>query len=167
MAIGLSEAAAATGVNRSTIYRAWKAGRLSATRTDTGQIEVEPAELFRVFPPIAAQQGAQDAAPYGATEIGSHDNALQDNALERDVQQLRDALAAMREERDATRIDRDAWRDLARKEGDERRELAQRLALTAPIAAPRPIATQEAAATPAEPGARRSWVRWWFGWKAA
>ncbi len=39
MAIGLSEAAAATGVNRSTIYRAWKAGRLSATRTNTGQIE--------------------------------------------------------------------------------------------------------------------------------
>jgi predicted site-specific integrase-resolvase len=46
MAIGLSEAAAATGVNRSTIYRAWMAGRLSATRTETGQIEVEPAELF-------------------------------------------------------------------------------------------------------------------------
>ena len=35
MAIGLSEAAAATGVNRSTIYRAWKAGRISATRTDS------------------------------------------------------------------------------------------------------------------------------------
>ena len=30
MALGLSEAAAATGVTRSTIYRAWKAGRLSA-----------------------------------------------------------------------------------------------------------------------------------------
>jgi excisionase family DNA binding protein len=62
MAIGLSEAAAATGVNRSTIYRAWKAGRLSATRTDTGQIEVEPAELFRVFPPIASQQSARCGA---------------------------------------------------------------------------------------------------------
>ena len=163
MAIGLSEAAAATGVNRSTIYRAFKAGRLSANRTDTGQIEVEPAELFRVFPPIAAQQGAQDAAPYRATESGSHDNALQDNALERDVQQLRDALAAMREDRDATRIDRDAWRDLARKEGDERRELAQRLALTAPIAAPGPVVTP----APAQPEPRRSWARWWFGWKAA
>jgi predicted site-specific integrase-resolvase len=32
MPIGLSEAAAANGVNRSTIYRAWKAGRLSAPR---------------------------------------------------------------------------------------------------------------------------------------
>ncbi len=65
MAIGLSEAAAATGVNRSTVYRAWKAGRLSATRTDTGQIEVDPAELFRVFPPIASQQSAHDAMHHG------------------------------------------------------------------------------------------------------
>ena len=92
MAIGLSEAAAATGVNRSTIYRAWKAGRLSATRTETGQIEVEPAELFRVFPPIAPQRGAHDAAPYGATDDGGTDNTLHDSALEREVQQLRDAL---------------------------------------------------------------------------
>jgi excisionase family DNA binding protein len=43
MAISLAEAATATGVNRSTIYRAWKAGRISASKTDTGQIEVDPA----------------------------------------------------------------------------------------------------------------------------
>jgi hypothetical protein len=67
------------------------------------------------------------------------------------VQQLRDALAAMREDRDATRVDRDAWRDLARKEGDERRELAQRLALAAPIAAP--------ASTPASDQRRPWWKR--------
>ena len=69
MAMGLSEAASATGVNRSTIYRAWKAGRVSATRTETGQIEIEPAELFRVFPPLAQQQGAQ---------AGTHPHALAD-----------------------------------------------------------------------------------------
>jgi hypothetical protein len=154
MAIGLSEAAAATGVNRSTIYRAWKAGRLSATRTDAGQIEVDPAELFRVFPPIAQQQGAHDAAHHGATDDASHYSALHDRVLEQDLQQLRDALAAMREDRDATRVDRDAWRDLARKEGDERRELAQRLALAAPI----PIPAPTSAATPEPP--RRSWAFW-------
>jgi hypothetical protein len=154
MAIGLSEAAAATGVNRSTIYRAFKAGRLSATRTDTGQIEVEPAELFRVFPPIASQQGAHDAAPYGATDESTH-KAFQDSALEHELQQLRDALAAMREDRDATRFDRDAWRDLARKEGDERRELAQRLALAAPTAAPGPVAPPEAPLTKGVPHPRR------------
>ena len=153
MAMGLSEAAAATGVNRSTIYRAWKAGRLSATKTEAGQIEIEPAELFRVFPPIAAQQGVPDAAHHGATEAEGDNIALHDSALEREVQQLRDALAAMREDRDATRIDRDAWRDLARKEGDERRELTQRLALAAPIATPAP-----APFAPDPP--RRSWAFW-------
>jgi hypothetical protein len=60
MAMSLAEAAAATGVNRSTLFRAYKSGRLSAGRADTGQIEVDPAELFRVFPPVAPQQGAQD-----------------------------------------------------------------------------------------------------------
>ena len=37
MAMGLSEAASATGVNRSTLFRAYKSGRMSATRTDTGR----------------------------------------------------------------------------------------------------------------------------------
>src|SRR5260370_25660691 len=48
--IGLSEAAAATGVNRSTIYRALKAGRLSANRADTGQIEVDPPFMGPAYP---------------------------------------------------------------------------------------------------------------------
>lgn len=158
MAIGLSEAAAATGVNRSTIYRAWKAGRVSATRTDAGQIEIEPAELFRVFPPIAAQQGAHETAHHGATAGDRVDNAWYDNALELEVQQLRDALAAMREDRDAARVDRDAWRDLARKEGDERRELAQRPALAAPIAASGPTLAS-VPETPTAPDQRRPWWR--------
>ena len=128
MAIGLSEAAAATGVNRSTIYRAWKAGKVSATRTDTGQIEIEPAELFRVFPPIASQRGAHQASHHDAQVDATDNNTLQTNALEREVKLLREMLDAMRE-------DRDAWRDQAGKEREERRELAQRLALASPIAA--------------------------------
>jgi hypothetical protein len=128
MAIGLSEAAAATGENRSTIYRAWKSGRVSATRTETGQIEIEPAELFRVFPPLAGQQGAQETTHPHAQADAMGDNALHE-ALAREVQLLREMLDAMRE-------DRDAWREQARKEGDERRDLAQRLALAAPIAMP-------------------------------
>jgi hypothetical protein len=157
MAIGLSEAAAATGVNRSTIYRAWKAGRVSATRTDTGQIEIEPAELFRVFPPNAPQQGAHEEAHHGAQANATGDKALRDKALEREVQLLREMLDAMRE-------DRDAWRDQAGKEREERRELAQWLALAAPIAAPAPAPSEAASTSPtpmltpassAEP--RRSW----------
>jgi len=123
MAIGLAEAASATGVNRSTIWRAWKAGRISATRADTGQIEVDPAELFRVFPPVAARQGANNAAHHDAQAEATGKNALRDSALEVEVRMLREMLASLRD-------DRDHWRDPAGKEREER----QRLALAAPIA---------------------------------
>ena len=103
MAMGLSEAAAATGVNRSTIYRAWKSGRMSATRTDTGQIEVDAAELFRVFPPVAAQETERSASPYGAQATATDNNALRARALEVEVKLLREMLDAMREDRNALR----------------------------------------------------------------
>ena len=95
-------------MNRSTIYRAWKSGRLSATRTDTGQIEVDPAELFRVFPPVASQQDAHDAVPHGAQASATDNNAMRVNALEAEVKLLREMLDAMRE-------DRNAWREQAGK----------------------------------------------------
>ena len=108
MAMSLAEAAAATGVNRSTLFRAYKSGRMSATRTDTGQIEVDPAELFRVFPPIASQQGAQEAMHHGAQPAVADGNALHVSALEVEVKLLREML-------DAMRGDRDAWREQAGK----------------------------------------------------
>src|SRR4051812_29481454 len=48
--IGLSEAAKLTGTARSTLYRAIKAGRLSATTDPNGAVRIDPAELERVFP---------------------------------------------------------------------------------------------------------------------
>jgi hypothetical protein len=109
MAMTLSEAAAATGVNRSTLFRAYKSGRMSATRTETGQIEVDPAELFRVFPPVAAQEAQFDAAPYGAqasATSATDENALRASVLEVEVKLLREML-------DAMRCDRDNWHEMA------------------------------------------------------
>jgi hypothetical protein len=108
MAMSLAEAAAATGVNRSTLFRAYKSGRISATRTDTGQIEVDPAELFRVFPPVAAQEAEHSATHQHAQADDAHNNALRTNALEVEVKLLREMLDAMRD-------DRDAWREQAGK----------------------------------------------------
>ena len=59
MKYSLSEAARATGKNKTTIQRAIKNGRISATKGNSGSYEIEPSELHRVFPPIAAQRDAQ------------------------------------------------------------------------------------------------------------
>jgi hypothetical protein len=74
---------------------------MGATRLDTGQIEVDPVELFRVFPPIAAQEAQSGAVHHD----GADDNVLHVSALETEVRLLREMLDAMSE-------DRNAWREL-------------------------------------------------------
>lgn len=59
MKYSLSEAAKATGKNKTTIQRAIKNGKISAAKGDSGSYEIEPSELHRVFPPVTAQRDAQ------------------------------------------------------------------------------------------------------------
>jgi hypothetical protein len=85
MPLTLAEAAQATGLNRSTILRGIKAGKISGLRDDNGAWAVEPVELHRVFPPASA---TLKAAPQDA----------QTDAM---VADLRAQLADMRSQRDA------------------------------------------------------------------
>ena len=55
MSWSVSRAARETGLSKSTISRAIKSGRISATRQHDGSYLIEPAELFRVYPHNAAQ----------------------------------------------------------------------------------------------------------------
>ena len=50
--LGISAAARAAGVNRSTLQRAIKTGRLSATIDAAGERGIDLAELLRVFGPL-------------------------------------------------------------------------------------------------------------------
>lgn len=59
MKYSLSEAAKATGKNKTTIQRAIKNGKISAAKGDSGSYEIDPSELHRVFPPAATQSDAQ------------------------------------------------------------------------------------------------------------
>ena len=85
MPLTLAEAAQATGLNRSTVLRAIKSGRISGARDEAGAWVVEPVELHRVFPPASA------------TPERVHQDA-QTDAL---VADLRAQLADMRSQRDA------------------------------------------------------------------
>jgi hypothetical protein len=57
----LGTASQATGYAESTILRAIKAGRISATRDDLAQRSIEPVELFRRFQPLALPATAATA----------------------------------------------------------------------------------------------------------
>jgi excisionase family DNA binding protein len=85
MPLTLAEAAQATGLNRSTILRAIKSGRISGARDESGAWAVEPVELHRVFPAASAKP-----------ELVRQD--AQTDAL---VMDLRAQLADMRAQRDA------------------------------------------------------------------
>ena len=91
MSFDISSAAAATGVAKSSVLRAIKAGRISAQRDDNGRWHVEPVELFKIFPPLPPMQPAthQHGAPDRVTQL-----------LEAQLAELKNALADMRQDRD-------------------------------------------------------------------
>jgi hypothetical protein len=83
--LSLQQAANQSGVAKSTIFRAIKSGKLSATRNDDGTFAIDPAELFRVFAPVPAQQSEPVAAQQSETALVAQ--------LEREIAVLRDLLA--------------------------------------------------------------------------
>ena len=103
--LSLSEAAIAAGIAKSTIWRAVKSGRISATRTVTGTYQVDPAELFRVFPAMPKIVEMKQPAP--AMETGLVP------ALEAQINALKEVSSLLKEQLEDTRKDRDAWRTQA------------------------------------------------------
>lgn len=99
--LSLSQAAKLTGKSKSTINRAIKSGRLSATRHEDGTYSIDPAELARAFdvePPEGAKR--RDEEP-DRTRL-----------LER-IAALEAMLSREREISDDLKEDRDRWRQQA------------------------------------------------------
>jgi hypothetical protein len=115
----LGTAATAAGLSKSTIHRAIKAGRISATKNDTGDWSIDPAELHRVFPPVTDEPVPleRDATPKLEAMVAK---------LEAEITALKGVSDLLRSQLVDVRTDRDAWR-----------EQAARLALPAPEVEPR------------------------------
>lgn len=99
--LSLSQAAKLTGKSKSTINRAIKAGKLSATRHDDGSYSIDPAELSRAFivePPDSSKRS--DAEPDGTRFLERIE------ALEAMLNREREISADLKE-------DRDRWRQQA------------------------------------------------------
>lgn len=88
--LSLSQAAKAAGRSKSTIGRAIKSGRLSATRNDDDTFSIDPSELFRAFP-----QGGPGTAGDGANETmrTPHFGTAGTGAEPDEIKALRDELA--------------------------------------------------------------------------
>lgn len=107
MKYSLSEAAKATGKNKTTIQRAIKNGKISAAKGDSGSYEIDPSELHRVFPPAAAQRDAQHPQSNGAQQ----DNVAFTNSGLARVLELEKELAVARERASGLEAQKDQMAD--------------------------------------------------------
>lgn len=108
------QAAKAAGISKATITRALKSGKISGLKDDSGTWTIDPAELHRVFPPVAYETPETRIMKRSAIPEETGETA----ALERENQMLREALADARQERDR-------WH-----------QIAERLSIAPPAPAP-------------------------------
>lgn len=109
MGLSLRNAAKEAGVSKSTILRAIQGGRLSAARTPDGGYDIDPAELFRVYPPNSAERPSTDAPGQDTPAAAPAATA----ALEAQLEGLREILRRADATADELRQDRDKWRQMA------------------------------------------------------
>jgi excisionase family DNA binding protein len=108
----LGQAAKLTGLGKTTLTRAIKAGRLSANRRDDGSYEIDPSELSRVYSirsetPETVSQSSLAVHHVTATETPRDpDVTARLAALEEQVKGLKDLLEEVRQSRDE-------WKDQA------------------------------------------------------
>ena len=122
----LGQAARLTGTSKTTLTRAIRAGRLSATRRDDGGYRIDPAELARVYdvtpvtPVTPATVTATSDAVHRATPTSDPgatpcdpELAIRLAALDAEIKGLRELLAEVKANRDEMRAERDDWRGRA------------------------------------------------------
>jgi len=131
---GLRQAAIQAGTSKSTILRAIQSGRLSAVRTDDGGYAIDPAELFRVYPPkpstgadqCSESPEGQDTPP--AETVDAIELRIRNAQLEAEIKALRTILDA---EKERTERERQRSEEI-KAERDKWCAQAERLALAGP-----------------------------------
>lgn len=110
MVYTLGEAAKATGKSKTTISKAIKNGKISASKLDNGQYQIDPAELHRVYPltVISNSQNGRLDTPKLTPEIIQNNNEL---AMQLKLAEAR--LSDKEEMLEDLKQDRDKWRQQA------------------------------------------------------
>src|SRR4051812_40279796 len=113
--VSLGQAAKLAGLGKTTLARAIKSGRLSATRRDDGGYQIDVSELERVYPLRAPADAtsAMDTARGTVVHLATGDAT--GSALAGEIEALRATATLMREQIVDLRTDRDHWRDQAKR----------------------------------------------------
>ncbi len=111
----MGEAAKEAGISKATLSRAIKNGRVSATRNDKGGYDIDPAELFRVYPRNTATGSANGSMKQDATPASTPNETP---ALRAEIEGLKAQLALMKSHADDLKDQRDGWQKQA--EGSQR-----------------------------------------------
>lgn len=123
--LSLNKAAKEAAVAKSTLLDALSSGRMSAEKNDKGHWQIDPAELFRVFP----KTSPDDQSEPKPTPNQNHLKTSQNSALEIEVKMLREQIDRMDSERERERGQlseqiEDLRAQLERQSADHRQALA-------------------------------------------
>ena len=92
----LNQAAKAAKKSKATLLESIKKGRMTAPKDDLGRYKIDPAELFRVYPPKPSETGNENQSrPQGEP----HETSV----LQATVEHLRELLRQVESERDDLR----------------------------------------------------------------
>lgn len=100
MALSANQAAKEAGKTKKTILDAIKSNRLSASKNDKGYWEIEPSELFRVFPKTGTNHPTNTAT---IPPQENHENRIKIAELEAEVKALRGQIERTEIERERER----------------------------------------------------------------
>jgi hypothetical protein len=101
MKLSATQAAEQVGKSIPTITRAIKTGKLSASKRDGGGYDIDPAELFRVWPAVSNDTNV-------TPKLSGNETPNSNKVLEREIELLREML-------EKTENDRDSWKDQAQR----------------------------------------------------
>ena len=116
MGLTIGEAAQQTGKSKSTLSRAIKQGKISASRNNDGSFSIEPAELFRVYKrvldaTVATVKTASDDAPRNS--IATPEKDIEIATLQAELTAEKNKVQDLLELANEIRADRDAWKTQA------------------------------------------------------
>jgi len=97
--LSANRAAKEAGVAKKTLLEAMSSGRLTAEKNDKGHWEIDPAELFRVYPKTSLSEPEKPQPTHQENNLKTSQNS----ALEIEVKMLREQIERMDTERERER----------------------------------------------------------------